>query len=491
MPTSSAGDPRNDGGSGNGPENESGNPFIRFKNHVDDNIQRGFETWTSFLWTLPTTLDSHLRRQGDSSSAAPAITRDMSSTAPRGSGIIPTADRDEDGGGSESATDLDCVYNWAVHSPYSPLNLQHLRQPVPRDTPHYFHISFTFPPWSSSSSSSSPSSSSPSSDPRFTFRDAFEDLLFVSAGYPLPDLNGRLFGRAFEEFSGWRLFRLPGERGLHVADWTTKLGHLGLWHSYFPRLAVPEPERHEWGLWRDPWFAARRRWLQAENSADGRGSKLMFKPSKDGFGGWDKVWDWGWNGKESNEWSRYALGSEEEAPPKRNTATPSDEGVTAPPPQQPETEEDLYSTAAAFAAPGGYHQPNAVITSANKTTTAAADQQPMNSETTETTENPDGGRTIRTVRRHENRASGRTEVATTTERYDADGNLVSRSKSTTSTRTWSGSPGSVEGRWDSPVRRLDFRIGGNREDERISHDGAEAKATSAKSRQQKGGWFWH
>ncbi|RYO89649.1 hypothetical protein DL766_000485 [Monosporascus sp. MC13-8B] len=487
MPTS-AGDPRNDGGSGNGPESRSGNPFIRFKNHVDDNIQRGFETWSSFLWTLPTTLDLHLRRQDDSSSATPVITRDMSPTAPRGSGIIPSSDHHEDGGSSESATDLDGVYNWAVHSPYSPLNLQHLRQPVPRDTPHYFHFSFTFPPWSSSSSSSSPSS-----DPQFTFRDAFEDLLFVSAGYPLPDVNGRLFGRAFEEFSGWRLFRLPGERGLHVADWTTKLGLLGLWHSYFPRLAVPEPERHEWGLSRDPWFAARRRWLQAaENSADGTGSKLMFKPSKDGFGGWDKVWGWGWNGKASNECPTYALGDEEEASPKRNAATPSDEGVTAPPPQQPETEEDLYSTAAAFAVLGGYQQPKAVIASADKTTAAAADQQqPMNSETTETTENLDGGRTIRTVRRHEDKASGRTEVTTTTERYDADDNLVSRSKSTTSTRTWSGAPGSVEGRWGGPVQRLDFWMGGKREDERTSNDGAEAKAPPAKSGQQKGGWFWH
>ncbi|RYP12702.1 hypothetical protein DL765_007202 [Monosporascus sp. GIB2] len=484
----SAGDPRNDGGSGNGPESRSGNPFIRFKNHVDDNIQRGFETWSSFLWTLPTTLDSHLRRPDDSSSAAPVITRDMSPTAPRSSGIIPSSDHHEDRGSSESATDLDGVYNWAVHSPYSPLNLQHLRQPVPRDTPHYFHFSFTFPLWSSSSSSSSPSS-----DPQFTFRDAFEDLLFVSAGYPLPDLNGRLFGRAFEEFSGWRLFRPPGERGLHVADWTTKLGHLGLWHSYFPRLAVPEPERHEWGLSRDPWFAARRRWLQAaENSADGTGPKLMFKPSKDDFGGWDKVWDWGWNGKASNECPRYALGDEEEAPPKRNAATPSDEGVTAPPRQQPETEEDLYSTAAAFAVPGGYQQPKAVTASADKARAAAADQQqPMNSETTETTENPDGGRTIRTVRRHEDRASGRTEVATTTERYDADGNLVSRSKSTTSTRTWSGAPGSAEGRWDGSVKRLDFWMGGNREDERTSDDGAESKATPARSGQQKGGWFWH
>ncbi|RYP56413.1 hypothetical protein DL771_011894 [Monosporascus sp. 5C6A] len=486
MPTS-AGDPRNDGGSGNGPGRGSGNPFIRFKNHVDDNIQRGFETWTSFLWTLPTALDSHLRRQSDSSSAVPVTTRDMLPTAPRGSGIIPSSDRGEDRDGSESTTDLDGVYNWAVHSPYSPLNLQHLRQPVPRDTLHYFHISFTFPPWSSS-----PSSSSPSSDPQFTFRDAFEDLLFVSAGYPLPDLNGRLFGRAFEEFLGWRLFRPPGERGLHVADWTTKLGHLGLWHSYFPCLAVPEPERHEWGLWRDPWFAARRRWLQGDNSANGTGTKLVFKTSKDEFGGWDKVWDWGWNGKASNEWPRYALGDEEEAPPKRNTATPSDEGVIAPPSQQPETEEDLYSTPAAFAVPGGYQQPKAAITSAGKTTAAAADQQqPMNSETTETTENPDGGKTVRTVRRQEDRASGRTDVATTTERYDADGNLVSRSKSTTSTRTWSGAPGSVEGRWDGPVQRLDSWMGGNREDERTSRDGAEAKATSARSGQQKGGWFWH
>ncbi len=421
------------------------------------------------------------------------------------------------GDDSDRTTDIDGVYGWAVHSPYSPLNLQHLRQPVPRDAPRYYHLSFTFPPWSSSSTSSSSSSSSPStpssssSNPPFTFRDAFEDLLFVSAGYPLPDLHGRQFGRAFEGFPRWGTFGFGPERGLHVADWTAKLGHLGLWHSYFPCVVAPEP--YEWGTW----WAARLRWLSSTDgvAGEGAGSRLRFKPTMtgDGFESWGKVWDWGWNGKTSMGWPKDAFSPGNEVARTRDATSAGDRdgddddvaSSASSSTSQPEVEEDLYMSSLASDFPETEDQQlstaKVITTTTNGTPLGKPRDLPsMNSkttETTETTENPDGGKTVTTVRRHEDEANKRLEVDTTRDKYDADGNLILRSSSKMSVRTWSSSASSSsstgENWWE--VSGVGSWVGSR--DENAPHgvvpDG-EAKATLEKGTEQggkqKSGWFW-
>lgn len=152
------------------------NPFVRFRHHVDSNVQRGFQT----VFGENTGRD-HVSSQ---SPGAPAS--------------------------DSGVADVKDIFTWALSSPYSPFHLQHLPQPHPRDAPA-------------------------NSPHRFTFRDAFEDLLTVNSGRPLPDIQGLLFAKHFEH-AQHSFF------GLHVADWVTDLGRRGLWGAYFP---LSPWDRHE------------------------------------------------------------------------------------------------------------------------------------------------------------------------------------------------------------------------------------------------------
>ncbi|KAI2601895.1 hypothetical protein GGR54DRAFT_626502 [Hypoxylon sp. NC1633] len=88
------------------------------------------------------------------------------------------------------------IFSWAISSPYSPFNLQSLKQPHPNDAPHnYPHC--------------------------FTFRDAFEDLLAVVSGHHLSDLRSLLISKHLEHarYFPW---------GLPVTDWASGLEQRGL-----------------------------------------------------------------------------------------------------------------------------------------------------------------------------------------------------------------------------------------------------------------------
>ncbi|KAI1134923.1 hypothetical protein F5Y05DRAFT_196648 [Hypoxylon sp. FL0543] len=169
--------------------NPSDNLFIRFKNHIDNNIERGFQTIFGSLASAETqdkaTMPSNVvEHASDRSKPEPSSS----------SSNLPESDR-----GSVNADD---VLSWAASSPYSPLNLQSLIQPRPSDAPRNYPDCFTF-------------------------RDAFEDLLAVNAGQPLSDLRRLVFAKHFEH-----VWYFPW--GMPVEDWVAGIGRRGLWGSYFP-----------------------------------------------------------------------------------------------------------------------------------------------------------------------------------------------------------------------------------------------------------------
>ncbi|KAH6893553.1 hypothetical protein B0T10DRAFT_482520 [Thelonectria olida] len=92
----------------------------------------------------------------------------------------------------------------ALSSQYSPLNLHYLSQPVPRDAPPNIDASI------------------------FTFEDAFEDLLAVSQGQQLPDINARYGQR--------KLLRSMFPEGEPAYFWLRRLKSQGL-------LEIPEPSQ--------------------------------------------------------------------------------------------------------------------------------------------------------------------------------------------------------------------------------------------------------
>ena len=449
--------------------------------------------WTSYLWTLPNNRDG-FRFPRSEHRLSPATTRVLSREASSSNDqTASTTDLDHpprvtddhtgdagDTGDPYDATELDDVYRWAAHSPYSPLHLQHLRQPVPRDGPRYYRFSFSFPPWSSSPSSNS---SSPDSS-LFTFRDAFEDLLLVSSGYSPADLNGVFAAKVFEDELA-ELFGYSGQttrEGQHVATWTAKLGQLGLWHSYFPRLAVSSG-MHSFSNPYDQdvtlpsagdWLAARRRWLDRLQDSPALGSvcqRFRFRPSTRIMSGeWEKVWDWGQRSRGLAEWSSQVSNEVDKSSraPEPNADTETSSSSEHGPEEAEEVEEDLYSFIAASDFP---HRGDQQQGEATATVEKTSSQEPVISETTETTSTFDGGKIVKTVRRHDNKAKGSTEIITKTERYDAEGNLISHSNSTSTTwsSSWYSSAGSSNGAPETSLSRT------------WSED---------QERKSKTGWFW-
>ena len=126
------------------------------------------------------------------------------------------------------------------------------------------------------------------------------------------------------------------------------------------------------------------------------------------------------------------------------------------------------------------------------TTTSAPGDQVAGSSSSEpetsTTVYPDGSKLVRKT--EQVNADGKTEVSTTEHYYDAQGNLISESRSKTKTRSWSGSlPGgnagaSVSWSWGSNGSRSGSESGSPR-DEKV--DGAEKDADR---KDEKNGWFW-
>lgn len=225
---------------------ESTNPFVRFKHRVDDQISQTVRS----IWSLPSSSSSSSNKaiqddQGHRSlpdGATPISTNsgrpfvvlgkvpdeDISSEMTKlakeidenpGMADEPFS-RERDALESAVSRSLrdETIHSWVKYSAYSPWRLQDtLPQPVPKDVP----------------AASFPSINEPGEQSRFTFRDAFEDLLAVSSGQPLKpraELESRLTtpprrpGSLFTELSSARSWR----------DWTANIERRWLWDAYFP-----------------------------------------------------------------------------------------------------------------------------------------------------------------------------------------------------------------------------------------------------------------
>ncbi|KAK7991140.1 hypothetical protein PG990_015420 [Apiospora arundinis] len=207
-------------------DSESNNPFVRFKHRVDDQISQTVRgIWSPSSSSSPknaTTASAH----DESSASALSKTGHTNDLAPMmGSGGGPFSSPDEfstlESAVARSLRDK-TVESWVQHSAYSPLLLQYsLPQPLPKDV------------------------KSGPREGRFTFRDAFEDLLAVSSGQPLADLESRpkLIPEETNYGSGGELdFHTPllqppfGVFGSmrDWYDWEASLERRRLWDAYFP-----------------------------------------------------------------------------------------------------------------------------------------------------------------------------------------------------------------------------------------------------------------
>ncbi|KAM0473837.1 hypothetical protein ACHAPX_007885 [Trichoderma viride] len=154
------------------------NVFVRFKQHVDSAVASGFHAVFARSQPLhqPPSPDIHRQPESElsstvksadtltSESASDSASDNFSQPAPLDPAPITMANTESHASSAPaSALDTVSVASWS----YSPANLRHLQQPVPNDLPAQCDSTV------------------------FTFEDAFEDLLTVSQGRPLPDIKSR------------------------------------------------------------------------------------------------------------------------------------------------------------------------------------------------------------------------------------------------------------------------------------------------------------
>lgn len=195
----------------------SKNPFIRFKNHVDGRISSGFNLLTGNFKDEAT---PHQPYEQATPPLPPSLPQ-FSHSSPKmdnQNSLLPITSNNPPSFPTESSTLSDWTH-WATHSPYSPHNLTHLRQPKPSDLP-------------------------PNADDAqhlLGFHEAFEDLLAATANKPLLNLSQHLaFKRELRSLPPmgavpW-VMRLHGRglllsskslqerRRLMFDDWWTQLG---------------------------------------------------------------------------------------------------------------------------------------------------------------------------------------------------------------------------------------------------------------------------
>ncbi|EHK17719.1 uncharacterized protein TRIVIDRAFT_210445 [Trichoderma virens Gv29-8] len=189
--------------------------FVRFKQHVDTAFHSLLQPHQP---QLPSDSQSDL---STSKSPDNPISDSSNHTAP----LAPvTMDSLES---RPLALDTVSVASWA----YSPANLRHLRQPVPSDLPSQYDSSV------------------------FTFEDAFEDLLTVSLGRPLPDIKSRYNQRQLlrQMFSNgeptWFWLRRLESQGLLRRPTRDELYYQPRNFGLFENDAEPEFPKSNWNDW--------------------------------------------------------------------------------------------------------------------------------------------------------------------------------------------------------------------------------------------------
>ncbi|KAI1654509.1 hypothetical protein F4813DRAFT_370142 [Daldinia decipiens] len=389
------------------------NIFIRFKNHIDNNIYRGFQT----ILTLPVHTENREQEMDNSpTNRHDTVTQQRKSVVPPSNSSTPSPDDDM------RDAEVKDVYHWAISSPYSPLNLQSLRQPRPADAPRDYPDCFTF-------------------------RDAFEDLLAVNSGKPLSDLRRLVF---FKHFEHVRYFPW----GMSVENWVAGVGYRGLWGTYFP---LSRSAKHDLSCGIiSPWRSLQIGETTFHQSPVSTWPSMIFPP-------WEHHRSW-----------RYGdpIGSEEKQ---------AEREVETTYPQEADTEYDLYQAMRSEPttdnkvvetnAPQG-------LSSQPRSSQATNSQDSNDGTVTQTTETPDGGKIVKTIEQHGSQFGKR--VNTTTKQFNAAGELVSKSQ--TSSWSWSyQSPGPSS-------KTFDYE-GSSSDDENTDWPDDKEERPTRKDHKSNG-WFW-
>jgi len=393
-----------------------------------------------------------------------------------------------------SYDEMDDVYKWAAHSPYSPLHLQHLPQPMPRDAP-------------------------PTLRDHFTFRDAFEDLLVAGSGAPLPDAREQARVKLLESYSrgggpasswigglggvgvgGYSFGFGSGGGGpeLHVTSWVNQLGTLGLWSSYF-NLRLEVRDATTTGMsWRPSRFLAdelmnpfhRGYFFRHEHAHGGHKSRPFWEEllglgsgSGNGRGFWHD--DEEQNEEEEEEESRRGRLLD----PKKlwDDACKTIQNHVSPFVEKPrrgegedernagdaQVEEDLFTS----------NIPSSAVVvrpASSSVTTASPEQDDNTSSNVSTTNYPDGTKLVVTTKHRQ--LDSRSETTKTSQYYDQNGNLIAESRETSSSRSWraGGSNGSGSG----PSASASWTW---KHSESSNHP---QQGEEQKDNKKKNGWFW-
>ncbi|KAK5997428.1 hypothetical protein PT974_02784 [Cladobotryum mycophilum] len=181
-------------------DNSTVKVFVKFKQHVDSNVSSGIHT----LLGIPRSPEPSEALSSSSSSS----THQTGLPISKGTNLNPSSTYSIQSHPTTmdimnmekrpSQLDLFSVASWS----YAPLNLRHLRPPVPNDLPSHHDAAI------------------------FTFEDAFEDLLVISQGNPLPDISTRVGQR--------KLLRQMYPNGEPMWFWLRRLESQGLLRR--PRL---------------------------------------------------------------------------------------------------------------------------------------------------------------------------------------------------------------------------------------------------------------
>ncbi|KAI1856984.1 uncharacterized protein JN550_013515 [Neoarthrinium moseri] len=192
------------------------NPFVRFKDQVDNQVSQAWQGIQSLPFESAES-DRSVKMAEPGVRSTTAVTADSND-------IDTPSQRDISvgGGAVEHVAERlrrQTVHSWLKYSPYSPLHLDGLRQPVPNDAPGHY-------------------------DQPFTFRDAFEDLLTTSSGRPPQDVEQMWLAARSRHapLLSWADFSLFAA-GSGDWEWASSLERRRLWDSYFPRPAFRDGAR--------------------------------------------------------------------------------------------------------------------------------------------------------------------------------------------------------------------------------------------------------
>ncbi|KAI1372967.1 hypothetical protein F4677DRAFT_430553 [Hypoxylon crocopeplum] len=352
-----------------GDSSDSNNIFVRFKNRVDNNIQRFQTVWGSLL-----TIGTQDKKELPVSNTDPDFGASVYEFKP----TVLFLKRPNPEKGTVSAED---VLTWAIYNPYSPSNLQYIRQPYPNDAPRDYPDCFTF-------------------------RDAFEDLLAVNSGQQLSDLRKLIFAKHFEHVR-----HFPW--GLTVEDWVINLGRRDLWSAFFP-LSSSTKQKLSYRLHIPLNIGGH------IDFATFRRPQGLLNPS-DPF----------WNYSRSRDFhlERHSLW--------RRRNEESSDSTTGTTDREALSDADLYAaTQSDFSTPfraridAARGELNAKTESTRNTGSPGSEDASVS----QTVESPDGGKILITVRQRT--LGGGTEATTTTRRLNDQGYLVAYREETT--RTWVG-----------------------------------------------------